>query len=164
MERSWYLLALIGALLGVLAAIPTAHALEASSGREDLRITALTTTTAIVTADRATGVSYWHAQATWTDPHGAVHRGDLGVASGTPAGTPVPARLSSDGSVLGPPQDSIDMWTTIAVACTDIGLFVLATLLTARWLLRRVAQRLRHSSWDAAWDSWQPSAPDREGL
>jgi len=163
-ERSAVIVVLLTCVLGVVGSFFAAQAVNRAVGREDLRITAITTAAAQLDTHYQTEQGAWVADVTWTDAGGAPHRGHVSVPADVPVGTHVPARLTDNGVVRSAPDSLADTMCLIVVVCVVIALTVLAGNLIAREALRALADRMRRESWQVAWAQWNPAAPNREEL
>ena len=95
--------------------------------------------------------------ATWVDPRGARHTGDVLAASGSPAGTRVGVWLDERGELAAEP---LSPSTTVADAIFAGALTwfgVTGALAALYWMGRFVMDRMRAAAWDRAWaQSRQP--------
>jgi hypothetical protein len=163
-QRCACLVVVLTCLLGVLGGFFAVRAVQHASGEDDLRITAITTAPARLDPVDQTAVGNWVAKVRWTDAARVVHRGQVSVPGAVSTGTPVPARLTADGVVRSGPVSPVGDLCLEVMICLGIAVVVLALSLVGSEALGRVAERLRHESWQAAWAQWNPVAPNREEL
>jgi hypothetical protein len=162
-ERCVAPLLVVVCLLGIVAGYFAVNAVNRVSGREDPRVTAVTTAAAVGNPYARTIRGEWAADVSWADPAGATHRGHVAVSGDVPIGTKVPARLAADGTVRSSPESvTADVWQMVMVSL-GILLVVLALGLICREALGQLADRLRQESWQDAWARWNPTVPDRGG-
>jgi hypothetical protein len=163
-ERLGIVVVLAICILAILGGLFAVRGIEHASGRQDPRVTAVTVAAAQLDPSRQTEMGEWVADVTWTDPAAAMHRGHVSVPGDVAVGTPVPARLASNGVVRSTPEALADVVCVMIVACLGIALVAMALALMCHEALCQLADRMRRDAWGMAWAQWNPTAPNREEL
>ncbi len=96
------------------------------------------------------------APASWTTPDGRVRSGLVPVPAHSPAGATVPVWIRRDGSATGPPQMRGQTVSNAVGAGILVALGSLWLAVSARLLLRYMANRRRLAAWQADWLFYEP--------
>ncbi|MBN0043549.1 hypothetical protein JS756_05410 [Streptomyces actuosus] len=169
--EAWVLLGTwtVTVLVGVLAGLATARTVEQGLTRERAEarlVTAHLTSQAPgrpAAQDGDSGGERVWAKVSWTAPNGSAHSGQVRVAPGTAAGTPVALWTDPRGRLVTKPATAEQARLRSGLVGALGGLSAAAVPCAAGHALRRRLEWRRLDQWDVAWARFDPLWRGRTG-